>query len=345
MNENIENAKALLMDFQQDLIRKKQEWKFFNGESIDPRLIQSQQNPWEREEAYSWMHFDANIYRLRSSERINGPVSESPLIKIYSESAAKYYLEWQRLEKDIFYRKNTIPLPTGDESILAYLQELFGLTTKNESKRNWWQSLRSFLAFVRKSLAKEQQGFLESIFPREMELIDEKLIRKIKKQVYPIDIIFASNIVQTLVTASLGEKTEAKTKTILSILGLVWMCLTASRQRLPTELSLIYGSDHSRLIARDEGAHFIFKVPTFFDGVEIPISSYLFRFLSLLSQVGSLPTKSLLPVTLRSLRRTFSEIVQNIVKTENLSLMTFLSHPHETIGYRCHTKGKEQPVM
>ncbi|MGE4574512.1 hypothetical protein [Parachlamydia sp.] len=340
MNQNIENAKALLVDFREDLIRKKLEWKSFNGESVDPHLIQSEQFPWEREEAYSWMYFDANVYRLRSSERINRIVSESPLIKIYSAPAKKYYSEWQKLEKDVYYRKNIIPQPTGNESILAYLQELFDLTKKDGSERNWWQSLRSFLAFVRNSFAKEQQGFLESLFPREMELMEEKLIRKIKKQVYPIDIVFASKIIQALITASLEEKVEAKCKTILSTLGLVWMCLTASRQRLPTELTLIYDSDYSRLIARDEATRFVFKVPTFFDGVEIPISNYLFRFLNLLSQISTLSTKTLLPVTFRSLQRTFSDIAHNTLKTENLSLLTFLSHPHEVIGHRFQPKEK-----
>lgn len=333
MNPKIEDIKILINKFKRDLAVKERRWGSFDDASIDPQLIYSSNAHWKREEAYSWIYFDANVYRLKSSEQLKISIAESPLMKIYSLPAKKFWLEWTKLEREIYYRKDTISEPIEDESIWTYLQNLSDHVIKNGDQINWWRSLRSFLTFVRTSLTKEHQGLLEILFPREMELLEGKLIRKMKKQTHPIDIFSASKVIQVLINAFLEQKLEIRAKTILFTLGLVWMCLTTSRQRLPTELNLIYESKHSSLISRNEETKdplFLFQAPTFFGGIDIPISCYCYEFLTILGRMSP-SSKTLLPMTLRSLQRTFNDVVQNSLKMENLSLLTLLSHPREIV--------------
>lgn len=344
MSLKIKEALDLLNEFERRLIKKQKQWKSFTSNSIDSQLIQSPTDSWEREKAFSWMYFDPNPCRLRSLEKINTSVLASPLAKIYSASAEKYFLEWQELERDIFYRKGIIPQPNKSESLIEYLRSLEDSIIEKGVKRNWWQSLRSFLTFVRISLSKEQQGLLEIIFPREMELWEDKLIRKMKKHAYPIDIQSAAKIIQALAKGAFEANSETRIKTILSTLGFALLCITASRQRLPTELSMIYQSNTNCLIKKNEGAKnslYAFKIPTFFDGIDIPISDDLYQFFTIISQMLPSSKSTLFPVTLRSLQRTFNAIIQNMAQGQNLSLLTLLNHPHEVIGHRY----KNKPVM
>lgn len=191
-----------------------------------------------------------------------------------------------------------------------------------------WRALKSFLAYLRK-IANEEIAIIEQIFPQKMDVHYGRIVRKIAPEVYPIPQEIARDILCELAQMA----TKGRPNSLLSALeslGLCWLCLTASRLRLPTYMEMIVQTKTSAVLF-EENSSFIL-IPTLFGDRKIRISNRFAKFFVSLSKIPSkLPRESILQCPGRTLNRTFDRALKNCAINPdhgNITYVTMLSTPH-----------------
>jgi hypothetical protein len=185
-----------------------------------------------------------------------------------------------------------------------------------------------------------QQGiaFIEQIFPQKMGFSGDQIIRKIAPEVYPIPYEIAARILLELARQCRFGRTNAQLAAAES-LGLCWLCLSASRLRLPIHLESIQAIE-SKAIQLDNDFP-ILKVPTFFGDRAVRISTRVAKYLDVLSSISSKkPRKTILQTPMRSLNRTLDRALASLELESlgNITYVTFLSYPHHFGNHRYQPK-------
>jgi len=201
-----------------------------------------------------------------------------------------------------------------------------------------WRALKSFLSYLR-NISLEEIAFIEQIFPQKMDVTHGRIIRKIAPEVPSIPEEVAGTVLMGLAHRCRFGRRNAQLIAAES-LGLSWLCLTASRLRLPIHLEILKNIKINAL--QLDGEFPILLIPTFFGDRPIRISSRVAKFLHALSLIPSTKSReTILQSPFRSLTRTFAGVLKDISPNPtfgNITYVSLLSPPHHFGNHRYQTK-------
>lgn len=291
---------------------------------------------WEKEEAYAW------IYGARRYIPLIHRISPTrPLPSFYSQTAKPLFDKWLELFLDIQnFHKYHIPDPLKNETLYLYLERIHSIVISRKERRTiWWDSLRSFTHFLRDQAKQdiENLGELDVIFPEDMTIYSDTIIRKVPVTLYPIDIWAVAEILQNLCRFALEGRSNAQ-ESAVQALGLAWVCLTSSHARCMTRLEILHELpvDNLKEVPQNDllQPNHCLTIPTFFGNSNAPISETVHNYLFALHRTNPYYIFS---QSLRTLRRTLDRAIAASPQAQGLGKITFLTlmhQPHEVKGHR-----------
>ncbi len=190
MKQNLDSIKELLSNFTDELAVKVELEK-------DHEIINDYDDTlrsWEKAEAYGWIFLESQyLFFWSVSEETK---MRSQKNRKYPEhllrNGNEYYLTWQnkviemkdvkrtvpRLCESSRYARYGIPQSLPTESLIAYINRLRELVSdKTYPKKQWGESLGSFLEFVRLHTSSDCHGFIDIIFPEDRAFYYGTIIR------------------------------------------------------------------------------------------------------------------------------------------------------------------------
>lgn len=331
MNDPLQEAKAVLNDLEDELGKAKAIWD--NLRVLNPGFEQLSEKHWMEKSSRNWLHGATAIPEaIELEQRI---FDSPPISQIAQLPASRIHRAWKRwLEKKgewgAYYcdaAEFRIPLPKQGETLIDFIMRLAHLVEESgKGDRLGWRALKSFLDFVRKKHPVEEVAFIEHIFPKKMRVFHSRIIRLISPETYPIPEETAANILIELARRCRTGRPDTQLMAA-ECLGLCWVCLTASRLRLPVHLEVV---QKIKPIALQSGP--ILQVPTWFGDRPVKISHRIAKFLNALADLPSkTPRKTILQRPLRSLNRAFENILQTVSPNPeygNITIASLLSQPH-----------------
>lgn len=328
----LEEAKEILIEFEDALEKKKRIWLQVRKGDLNSKEASE---GWKEKSSRCWLHGATNIFEANKLEE--WIFTKPELTKIAQKKANIFIKLWRKIIKEkspygYYYADDPkFNLKSKkDETLMSFIIRM-AIKTEKKGKRHKikWRALKSFLKILREKYSKEEIAFIEQIFPKNMDIRCRKIIRKILLKVYPISIEMTGDIIKTLSIMCKESRRNAQ-HGLAETLGLCWLCLTASRLRLPTELQMIYKIKTSALNL--EGEFPTILIPTFFGPQKIQISRRIAKFLFLLSKIPSKKTRdTILQKPFRSLSRIFGRVLERLrpdATVGNITFMTLISPPH-----------------
>jgi len=281
--------------------------------------------------AYAWLYATKDYLPLMGQPRVI-----QPLNKAYQVPVQPLFDEWVDLCLDVQNKDSyRIPDPLEEETLWNYLKRLHTMVSDEKERRKiWLRSLRSFTEFLRVKFKQQIEilGDLESIFPKKMEFVEDVIIRKVPKTLYPIDIWAASQILQNLAFLVMEGRPNAQASAAQA-LGLAWVCLAAAHARCTTRLDFLHEiavSSMQKLLPQGQ----VLLIRARHIKREVPISKTLYDYLDVLSKDDDM---YVFGKDLRSYRRSFDHAVSLSNMAHDLGKITFytlMHRPHEVLGYR-----------
>lgn len=309
---------------------------FINSFSEARACIQEPAFFWEKEEAYAWI-YGARRY-IPLMHRMN---QIRPLPSFYSQVAKPLFDKWLELFLDIQnFHAYHIPHPLKNETLYQYLERIHSIVISRKERRTiWWDSLRSFTHFLRDQAKQriENLGELDVIFPEDMTIYSDTIIRKVPVTLYPIDVWAAAEILQNLCRIALEGRPNAQ-ESAAQALGLAWVCLASSHARFMTRLEILHELPinsvkkipQNDLLQPNHGL----TIPTFFGNSNAPVSETVHNYLLALHRANP---RYIFNQPLRTLRRTLDRAIAASPQAQGLGKITFLTlmyQPHEARGHR-----------
>jgi hypothetical protein len=297
---------------------------------------------WEKENARAWIYAASRYIPLMRRPK------KHQVHPFYEQTALPLFKEWHLLIRDVcIFPKYCIPNPIGEEALHGYLERLRSIIVdKGERRKIWWHSLRSFTDFLRKKAKLvELWGDLDIIFPEEMTIYSETIIRKVPPTIYPIDILAVAEILQNLAKHVFEGPSHAQ-ESAAQALGLAWVCLTSGLARFMTRLEILHQLLPATLksLPQDDPfkPNYWLTIPSLFGKQDTPISKTLYDYLQALPRTHS---HYLFGMPLGSLRRALDRAIHSSQRAQTLgkiTFLTFMSEPHEAIGHRFQAYAKYQ---
>lgn len=352
MNPNIEPLKKILLSFKdalENLLELEKGITSISGD--DPIPL------WQKNQLYSWIFFESQyLFFWGTSEKTKKENQKRDLPKALLEKAEIYYSKWRdkeikvqgyptitpRLKETLRYCLHGIPKPEPEETLIRYIERLRNLVSpKTYLKKIWEESLGSFLEFVRFYLPTEHHGFIDVIFPENRTFYSDIIIRLIRKDKFPTNIVVVGEVLRSLAEDVLSGDPRTQ-HCSAETLAFAWICLTSSRLQLPTGIKLLFNFNASLLKTEEKPERLLFptrhllQVPTLFGNIPMEISKQLFEYLSTLSEInqGSTP---FFKSSERSLRRAFDRATKKLdLPSEHgeLTFTTLTSFPTENFHHR-----------
>jgi hypothetical protein len=254
---------------------------------------------WKRHLSYCWIHATDDFSKLGKRQRQTKSLQE-----IFPKPASVYYEKWKNKSKDFFLRKSQIIAPEPEVGIANFLEVLRVQTILHHKQNKWRESLLSFINFLRWESSIEDQGYIDFLFPEELSVFDDQIIRERLPQEYPIDIFAVSEILRLLAKRTLTGKRHSR-ETAADALGFAWVCIAFSYSRLPSRLKYLHDLSLSDLhlpVQPNLLPHL--TIPTLAGRVKVPISPMLYSYLSTLSMTHNSEHTKIFKSSERSLRRT-----------------------------------------
>lgn len=340
INKSIEEAQSIVLGLKSDLQESYNFWT--SAQKNNPDFEQLSDSHWQIKRARCWLHGATDVQE--SIELEKWLFDSPPLSDLANEKASKcikYWKEWLYLQDQYYcdFPEFNTEKPLKGEILYDYLQRVVnlveceniksqGMENKTKETPLKWRALKSFLDYLR-NLHPEATTFIEQIFPRKMDLFFGRIRRLISAEAYPISQEAAADIIQTLVQIATTGRPNRHLSALES-LGLAWLCLTASRLRLPTHLEMIQKTKISAISLT--GAYPIIHIPTLFGPREVRISYRLAQFFLALSKIPSDSVReTILQRDPRVLRNVFKRAVTNCHFTQikgNITYLTLINPPH-----------------
>jgi len=329
----LEQAKGVLTDLESALEIKKSGWLQVRKDNPDFEPV-SEEN-WREKSSRCWLHGATHIFETNEMDqwlfvRVDpsklAQKKVSPLIGLWKKRISEkgpwghYYSDDPRF--NLKSKKN--------ETLIEFIVRMARQTEElGKGHGIAWRALKSFLSFLRSTYPQEEVAFIEQIFPLEMDVFYGRIIRKIPPEVYPIPLETAGDIIHELAIMCSNCRPDAQLG-LLETLGFCWLCLTASRLRLPTEVAMIYKTKASSINFDSDSPTIL--VPTLFGDQKIRISRRIAEFFHLLSKIPSeKPREMILQKPFRSLTRTFNRVLERVAPDPgfgNITFLTLISPPH-----------------
>ena len=266
MTDHLSAAKQILSNLKSTLETQQSWWE--QARVDNPNFSPLSHKSQKEKHAQCWLHGTTNF--LESNEIDRWLFDNPPLTQTAKSNAKDAYDVWRTwLEhpkpNGAYYSEFEdfeIMSPNKNEKLYDFILRLAHITEiDGKGHRLEWRALKSFLSFLRDLYItdKAETAFIEQIFPRDMRLQDlsdsfKSIYRKIAPEVYPIPLEIAADIIIELVTMIRSRRPNGQL-TALESLGYCWLCLTASRLRLPTTVEAIdklLGSHYAPLANLDQ---------------------------------------------------------------------------------------------
>jgi hypothetical protein len=319
-NEGLTVAKALLKNLKSEIEKSEEIARKYSSEA-----------EWKARKSRHWLHGATDTDEaLKLEEWLH---DSPPISKTGQGLAQACFDSWNDfIQEDGVYAdfsEKHLDKPKEQERLIDYLIRLSqGVEAHGWGTKAHERALRSFLHFLRQEYPQKEIGFIEHIFPQKIELRNGSIIRKVQKEVYAISQGMATEILIELAKGCLIGRPNAQ-HTVAECLGLCWLCLTASRLRLPV---FVESLADIKLTALRKGRYPTIEIPTLFGNRKIRISKRMANFLDALSKIPpNQPRETILQKPFRSLRRAFDEALQKTSFNDqlgNITFVTLLSPPH-----------------
>lgn len=349
MKLDLEPAKGVLRDFLKKLsvikdVRRGMSAPLFTTSSEIPptELLSTFHTPpnvvdsyWEKDDAYTWLYGTPRYHRHMC--RMG---TKRPIPPFYSQPVQPLFDKWLELYLDVqSIPSYHIPKPSSGETVHAYLQRLQSIVVnEGERRKIWWLSLRSFTDFLRDETRRqiESLGELDVIFPEDMTIYFDGIIRKVPITLYPIDIWAAAEIIQNLANLVFDSRPNAQLSAAQA-LGLAWVCLASGHAQFMTRLEFLHELHPSspKELKQDDPFkpnHYL-TTRTFFGKIDAPISKMLHDYLLALPKTNP---HYIFDQPLRTLRRALDRAISISKQAQDLGKITFLTLMHQSHEGRGH---------
>lgn len=335
MRKVLDEINELLVEFEMELLKIRAFWR--QVEIDNPNFEQVSEENWQEKHAKMWLHGGTTVQDCNRLERwLNDFPSLTETAQI---PAIKVYLSWRKwLETKgplgayyVDFNEFKVPKPVKEELLIDFIF-LLARFVEDCGKRHRleWRALKSFLDFIRKSYPLEEVAFIEHIFPKKMNIYFGKIVRINPREAYSIPEKTASEILIELAQRCRNHRRLDARLTAAESLGLCWLCITASRLRLPIHLETVKEMGPASIQTGPDLP--ILQVPTWFGNRPIEISPLVSKFLNALSRVPSKTSrKTILQRPFRSLTRMLEETLVSISPNPeygNITYLSLLSQPH-----------------
>jgi len=328
--ELLNKPKEILQNFYNEVLRNKSFWE--NMQTANPHFEQLSDKHWDAQNSRYWIFGSTSFTELNAlDKRIYSSPPNSDIAKTKASHCLKHWKIW--LKQDNAYYSDCkdfkLPATKKNEILYDYLQRLATKANESKNKRPLeWRALKSFLGYLR-NLVQEEIAFIEHIFPEEMDIRHDSIIRLIRPEVYPFPQERIRDILFQQVQLALNGRPNAQFSALES-LGLSWLCLNASHLRLPTHLEMVAKTKITSIITESQTATLL--VPTLFGNMPLKISSIHAQFFISLATIPSeKPRDTILQSSTRTLTRTLDRALNKCGLSEglgNITYVTFLSEPH-----------------
>jgi hypothetical protein len=326
----LEKAKEILFDLEKSIEEVSQIW--IELRTLNPDFEEVSEAEWENKSSRFWLHGATKVRECNALEE--WLYTHVPLSNTAKSKAIKYYDAWdesiQENESCLDVSAGDIFKPRGTENLHEYILRLAQNVEKNGwvAKKNK-RALSAFLSHLRKLKPSEEIAFVEHIFPKEMKLHYNSLIRLIKPQVQPIPQEIAGQILKTFAEEVMRGRANACLKNA-EALALCWLCLISSRLRLPITLECIHSMSIESIVIK-KGVTYI-KMPTIFGPQKVQISVKISKYLQAINNISSPnPRKKFLSSDLHDLRRSLKSAIKKSKISSNfgkITFLTFMTTPH-----------------
>lgn len=251
MKEDRSELHTIVEELIQLIDHERQDW--VETRNLNPHFEQLSEEHWRVREASYWVYGSTDYSEVAELEQwlYHPPIAT----RRQSSKARPHYRRWANylLEDGLLadFHAHHLSRPKGTQSLgdyivgLAHSIEEHGWGTK-KSKR----ALNSFLAFLRDTKSPKQVAFIEHIFPKAKDLRSSRIIRKPPPQTRRISIQLAADIIRELAHQCAYGRKNARHHAG-EALALVWLCLIASRIRLPRSLESVHRIPARALTARE----------------------------------------------------------------------------------------------
>ncbi len=343
MTDFLEQAKEVLNDLEKELEKGKAIWESFIGPG--PDWEKRSKNSWIEKQAKSWLHGATHIVETNELDRWHfdrPPLSETA--RTSAKHIVKCWREWLEIKdgKGAYYMDNidfAFEDPLDGEILINFLLRMSALVEEEGfGSKLGERAIKSLLAYLR-NLSMEEIAFIEQIFPQKMGVRSGRILRKIPPEAPAISQQLAAEILKDLAYRCRSGRVDSQHSAAES-LGLSWLCLTASRLRLPIHLETLFAIKKTALLM--DGEFPVLLIPTFFGDRPIRISRRVAKFLWALSEIASKrPRETILQKSPRKLRTILQKALEKIAvdpKFGNVTYVTLLSPPHHFGNHRYQPK-------
>lgn len=346
MQADLYELKEQLLLFKNELMK----WICWDKDHKDAFRGNSDFEPGLEREAYSWIFFEIEyLFFWGISDELKKEGWPENYPKDLLVEAQSYFSKWLdkelemkggikctkgRLKSSNDYRLYGIIPPDPQETLIKYIERLrYEEFEHKYTKKLWWESLGSFLEYVKAYTQPECHGYVDVIFPQDRTPFEGKVIRQITKDKFPTNIVVVISILKNLAEMMLGGDVRSQ-HCAAEALAFAWICLTSARSRLPTRINLLEEFDASTLSIEERperprfASRYTMKVPTLFGAVRMEISKSLYQYLLTLSKINKKlgVRNSFLKNTehkARALRRIFRRAVAEVNLPDNHGPVTF----------------------
>ena len=322
------------------------EQTWINIRELNPDFEEVSEIEWKNKEARCWIHGAIDLSEANALEEwlyYYAPISQTE-----KSIALNHYNDWvDHIREDGVYadfqetslrqpdtrqsdgksvsKEELLNQPLGNYiRLLANMVEKEGWGTKKNKL-----ALNSFLAYLRDFNSKKEVAFIDHIFPEQKNLHYGRIIRKIRPQVQPISQGIAAQIIKQLAFQCAYGRPNAQ-HNAGEALGLVWLCLTASRIRFPRLLEDVHAIPSKALIFNNSFPEL--SIPSIFGMQKIRISTLISRFIQAVADIPSPKSrKTILQTPLPDLRKALNRAIKKANLPSNIgeiTFLTFLSPPY-----------------
>ncbi len=336
----LNKIKDILDELEKDLDEVKKIWDEMR--EINPHFDQLSEEHWIERRTYSWLHGATNVQESNELEQwlFDSP-SPSYTAKMKASEAIKH---WKNYLKDNNSKYNPLATfkfysPLKNETLEEFLKRMAIKIAKEGFGEPWRRrKFKNFLDYFR-NLISEEHAFIEHIFPYKMDIFHGMVIRKVAPEVFAIPVETASSILIDLANQIHYGRPNVQ-YTAAESLGLCWICLTASRLRLPVHLEMLHKFKTTSLHIKEKRPQL--SIPTLFGDRKIQISSRVAQYLQTLSQISSKKQRlTILQRPLRSLTRCLASTIKKLpIPSDfgNITYVSLMSSPHHAGLHRYQPK-------
>ncbi|MGL4539468.1 MAG: hypothetical protein ACRCU0_00620 [Candidatus Rhabdochlamydia sp.] len=324
----------IIDELHQDISISRKVWDGLK--ECNPHIEQLSEKDWRKEEAQFWIHGTCNTQEKIELESGLYPTLESS--KIAKSLASISYSKWEDyvLENSYLdFTQEDLIKPQEKETLVDYIQRYAQLVENHgwKQKKNK-RALKAFLTYLKKFHKQNEVAFIEHLFPEKMDLHYGKIIKLVQPQVYPVSKEVIADIIKALAQQVIYGRPDALLN-IVEALSLTWLCLIASRIRLPFSLKSIHAIQRNALILNGNYPELL--IPSDFGKQKIRISHRIAQFFELVAKIpSSCPRKNILQGTIHDLRRALNKAIHKAnlpPQLGKITFLTFLSSPHPLEGH------------